>query len=172
MKKLFRFIILILVIVTGVVGYLAFQDNVKIPNSMVKGAVMTKFPIEKSYPGGKIKLYNPKTVFKNNKIVIEANYINEALNDKVEGKMTFDTDIKYDLMKGKLYLNEFQLEKVIKDSEEVDMSKHPLIRLGLGFAFNQLEKDPVLDLNNIEKFQTIKDIKIKNNKIVIEKAKL
>ena len=83
MKKLFRFIILILVIVTGVVGYLAFQDNVKIPNSMVKGAVMTKFPIEKSYPGGKIKLYNPKTVFKNNKIVIEANYINEALNDKV-----------------------------------------------------------------------------------------
>ena len=61
MKKLFRFIILILVIVTGVVGYLAFQDNVKIPNSMVKGAVMTKFPIEKSYPGGKIKLYNPKT---------------------------------------------------------------------------------------------------------------
>ena len=56
MKKLFRFIILILVIVTGVVGYLAFQDNVKIPNSMVKGAVMTKFPIEKSYPGGKIKL--------------------------------------------------------------------------------------------------------------------
>ncbi len=172
MKKLVRLIILILLIIIGISVYLSFQENIKIPNSMVKGAVLTKFPIEKSYPGGKIKLYNPKTEFKNNRLVIKAQYINDALNDKVEGTMTFNTNIKYNFMEAKLYLDDFQLEKVTKDSKEVDMNKHPLIRLGLGFAFNQLEKDEILDLKTIEKFQTIKDIKIENNKIVIEKNKL
>ena len=41
---------------------------------MVNVAVKSKFPIEKSYPAGKIKLYNPKTKFENNKLIINAEY--------------------------------------------------------------------------------------------------
>ena len=83
--------------------------------------------------------------------------------------MTFETDIKYDLMDAKLYLDDFKLIKVTKEDKEIDMDKKPIIRTALNFAFSQLEKKELIDLKQIEKFQMIKDIKIENNKIVVIK---
>ena len=56
-----------------------------------------------------------------------------------------------------------------EEGKDINIDKKPIIRTDLNFAFSQLEKDVLLDLKSIEKFQTIRDIKIENNKIVVEK---
>ncbi len=172
MKKISTFIIIIFLLILSFAIYIFFQDNVKIPNSMVKSAVSSKFPIEKSYPGGKIKLYNPNVTFKNDRLLITTDYFNDALGEEIKGKMTFNTNLRYDFVSSKLYLKDFQLDSVSRNGEEVEMKKHPLIRMALGIAFSKLEKEQLLDVSKIEKFQTIKDIIIENNKIVIKKDKL
>ena len=170
MKKILNFVILgIIIAVIGIGAYVFTQNKVCIPNSMIQTAVKARFPIEKSYPLGKIKLFNPKSHFENDKLVIEAEYMNDALNDRISGTMTFETDLIYDPMNSKLYLNNFTLKKLTKEGKDIDINKKPIIRTALNFAFSQLEKEELLNLKNIEKFQTIKNIKIENNKIVVEK---
>lgn len=170
MKKILNFVILgIIIAVIAVGAYIFTQNKVGIPNSMIQTAVKARFPIEKSYPLGKIKLFNPKSYFENDKLVIEAEYMNDALNDRISGTMTFETDLIYDPMNSKLYLNNFTLKKLTKEGKDIDINKKPIIRTALNFAFSQLEKEELLNLKNIEKFQTIKNIKIENNKIVVEK---
>lgn len=170
MKKFFNFIILgIILVIIGIGAYIFTQNKVGIPNSMIQTAVKARFPIEKSYPLGKIKLFNPKSHFENDKLVIEAEYMNDALNDRISGTMTFETDLIYDPMNSKLYLNNFTLKKLTKEGKDINIDKKPIIRTALNFAFSQLEKEELLNLKNIEKFQTIKNIKIENNKIVVEK---
>jgi hypothetical protein len=170
MKKILNFVILgIIIAVIGIGAYVFTQNKVGIPNSMIQTAVKARFPIEKSYPLGKIKLFNPKSHFENDKLVIEAEYMNDALNDRISGTMTFETDLIYDPMNSKLYLNNFTLKKLTKEGKDIDINKKPIIRTALNFAFSQLEKEELLNLKNIEKFQTIKNIKIENNKIVVEK---
>ena len=170
MKKFFNFIILgIILFIIGIGAYIFTQNKVGIPNSMIQTAVKARFPIEKSYPLGKIKLFNPKSHFENDKLVIESEYMNDALNDRISGTMTFETDLIYDPMNSKLYLNNFTLKKLTKEGKDIDINKKPIIRTALNFAFSQLEKEELLNLKNIEKFQTIKNIKIENNKIVVEK---
>lgn len=170
MKKILNFVILgIIIAVIGIGAYVFTQNKVGIPNSMIQTAVKARFPIEKSYPLGKIKLFNPKSHFENDKLVIEAEYMNDALNDRISGTMTFETDLIYDPMNSKLYLNNFTLKKLTKEEKDIDINKKPIIRTALNFAFSQLEKEELLNLKNIEKFQTIKNIKIENNKIVVEK---
>ena len=170
MKKILNFVILgIIIAVIGIGAYVFTQNKVGIPNSMIQTAVKARFPIEKSYPLGKIKLFNPKSHFENDKLVIEAEYMNDALNDRISGTMTFETDLIYDPMNSKLYLNNFTLKKLTKEGKDIDINKKPIIRTALNFAFSQLEKEELLNLKNIEKFQTIRDIKIENNKIVVEK---
>lgn len=170
MKKFFNFIILgIILVIIGIGAYIFTQNKVGIPNSMIQTAVKARFPIEKSYPLGKIKLFNPKSHFENDKLVIEAEYMNDALNDRISGTMTFETDLIYDPMNSKLYLNNFTLKKLTKEGKDIDINKKPIIRTALNFAFSQLEKEELLNLKNIEKFQTIRNIKIENNKIVVEK---
>ena len=170
MKKFFNFIILgIILVIIGIGAYIFTQNKVGIPNSMIQTAVKARFPIEKSYPLGKIKLFNPKSHFENDKFVIESEYMNDALNDRISGTMTFETDLIYDPMNSKLYLNNFTLKKLTKEGKDIDINKKPIIRTALNFAFSQLEKEELLNLKNIEKFQTIKNIKIENNKIVVEK---
>ena len=170
MKKILNFVILgIIIAVIGIGAYVFTQNKVGIPNSMIQTAVKARFPIEKSYPLGKIKLFNPKSHFENDKLVIEAEYMNDALNDRISGTMTFETDLIYDPMNSKLYLNNFTLKKLTKEGKDIDINKKPIIRTALNFAFSQLEKEELLNLKNIEKFQTIKNIKIGNNKIVVEK---
>ena len=170
MKKILNFVILgIIIAVIGIGAYVFTQNKVGIPNSMIQTAVKARFPIEKSYPLGKIKLFNPKSHFENDKLVIEAEYMNDALNDRISGTMTFETDLIYDPMNSKLYLNNFTLKKLTKEGKDIDINKKPIIRTALNFDFSQLEKEELLNLKNIEKFQTIKNIKIENNKIVVEK---
>ena len=170
MKKFFNFVILgIILVIIGIGAYIFTQNKVGIPNSMIQTAVKARFPIEKSYPLGKIKLFNPKSHFENDKLVIEAEYMNDALNDRISGTMTFETDLIYDPMNSKLYLNNFTLKKLTKEGKDIDINKKPIIRTALNFAFSQLEKEELLNLKNIEKFQTIRNIKIENNKIVVEK---
>ena len=170
MKKILNFVILgIIIAVIGIGAYVFTQNKVGIPNSMIQTAIKARFPIEKSYPLGKIKLFNPKSHFENDKLVIEAEYMNDALNDRISGTMTFETDLIYDPMNSKLYLNNFTLKKLTKEGKDIDINKKPIIRTALNFAFSQLEKEELLNLKNIEKFQTIRDIKIENNKIVVEK---
>ena len=170
MKKILNFVILgIIIAVIAIGAYIFTQNKVGIPNSMIQTAVKARFPIEKSYPLGKIKLYNPKSHFENDKLVIEAEYMNDALNDRISGTMTFETDLIYDPMNSKLYLNNLTLKKLTKEGKDIDINKKPIIRTALNFAFSQLEKEELLNLKNIEKFQTIKNIKIENNKIVVEK---
>lgn len=170
MKKILNFVILgIIIAVIGIGAYVFTQNKVGIPNSMIQTAVKARFPIEKSYPLGKIKLFNPKSHFENDKLVIEAEYMNDALNDRISGTMTFETDLIYDPMNSKLYLNNFTLKKLTKEGKDIDINKKPIIRTALNFAFSQLEKEELLNLKNIEKFQTIKNIKIENNKFVVEK---
>lgn len=170
MKKILNFVILgIIIAVIAIGAYIFTQNKVGIPNSMIQTAVKARFPIEKSYPLGKIKLFNPKSHFENDKLVIEAEYMNDALNDRISGTMTFETDLIYDPMNSKLYLNNFTLKKLTKERKDIDINKKPIIRTALNFAFSQLEKEELLNLKNIEKFQTIKNIKIENNKIVVEK---
>lgn len=170
MKKFFNFVILgIILVIIGIGAYIFTQNKVGIPNSMIQTAVKARFPIEKSYPLGKIKLFNPKSHFENDKLVIESEYMNDALNDRISGTMTFETDLIYDPMNSKLYLNNFTLKKLTKEGKDIDINKKPIIRTALNFAFSQLEKEELLNLKNIEKFQTIKNIKIENNKIVVEK---
>ena len=170
MKKILNFVILgIIIAVIAIGAYIFTQNKVGIPNSMIQTAVKARFPIEKSYPLGKIKLFNPKSHFENDKLVIEAEYMNDALNDRISGTMTFETDLIYDPMNSKLYLNNFTLKKLTNEGKDIDINKKPIIRTALNFAFSQLEKEELLNLKNIEKFQTIKNIKIENNKIVVEK---
>lgn len=170
MKKILNFVILgIIIAVIAIGAYIFTQNKVGIPNSMIQTAVKARFPIEKSYPLGKIKLYNPKIHFENDKLIIEAEYMNDALNDRISGTMTFETDLRYDPMDSKLYLSDFTLKKLTKEGKDIDINKKPIIRTALNFAFSQLEKEELLNLKNIEKFQTIKNIKIEKNKIVVEK---
>lgn len=170
MKKFFNFVILgIIIAVIAIGAYIFTQNKVSIPNSMIQTAVKARFPIEKSYPLGKIKLFNPKSHFENDKLVIESEYMNDALNDRISGTMTFETDLIYDPMNSKLYLNNFTLKKLTKEGKDINIDKKPIIRTALNFAFSQLEKEELLNLKNIEKFQTIRNIKIENNKIVVEK---
>ena len=170
MKKILNFVILgIIIAIIGIGAYIFTQNKVGIPNSMIQTAVKARFPIEKSYPLGKIKLFNPKSHFENDKLVIEAEYMNDALNDRISGTMTFETDLIYDPMNSKLYLNNFTLKKLTKEGKDIDINKKPIIRTALNFAFSQLEKEELLNLKNIEKFQTIRNKKIENNKIVVEK---
>ena len=152
MKKFFNFVILgIILVIIGIGAYIFTQNKVGIPNSMIQTAVKARFPIEKSYPLGKIKLFNPKSHFENDKLVIESEYMNDALNDRISGTMTFETDLIYDPMNSKLYLNNFTLKKLTKEGKDINIDKKPIIRTALNFAFSQLEKEELLNLKNIEK---------------------
>ena len=91
MKKILNFVILgIIIAVIAIGAYIFTQNKVGIPNSMIQTAVKARFPIEKSYPLGKIKLYNPKSHFENDKLVIEAEYMNEKIKFYNPGDNKFE----------------------------------------------------------------------------------
>ena len=168
--KILLFSIIILIIVAGY--HIYTRNQVKIPNSLVQNAITSKFPMEHSYPFGKIKLFNPKIYFENNKLVIETEYLNNVLNDEINGTITFTTDIRYETENSNLYLKNFQIEKLTKENKEnkeINLDKNPLIRPVLDYIFTQFEKKEIANLSNIDKFKMIKDIKIENNKLTVVK---
>ena len=165
--KILLFSIIILIIVAGY--HIYTRNQVKIPNSLVQNAITSKFPMEHSYPFGKIKLFNPKIYFENNKLVIETEYLNNVLNDEINGTITFTTDIRYETENSNLYLKNFQIEKLTKENKEINLDKNPLIRPVLDYIFTQFEKKEIANLSNIDKFKMVKDIKIENNKLTVVK---
>lgn len=170
MKKFIKFLVVfIFLAIAGAGVYIFTQDKITIPNSMVNSAVNSKFPIVKSYPFGKIKLFNPKTRFENDKLLITFEYLNEALNDQISGTMTLETDLKYEMIDSKLYLDALKLKSITKDGKTVDIDKHPIIWTALNYSLDKIRKKELIDLTKYEKFKTIKDIKIENNKVVVLK---
>ena len=61
MKKVLNFLFLALFCIFGYGLYLYIQPEVGVPNFLIQMSVNKKFPIEKSYAVGKIKLSHPKT---------------------------------------------------------------------------------------------------------------
>lgn len=167
MKLIKTLFILVILGAIGVIAYIKYNDSFDIPNTLVYQSVKMKFPIEKSYPLGKIKLFNPKVHFENNKLIIESEYINDALNDKIRGTMTFETSLRYDIISAKLYTDNLKIIKLTREEKEIDLSEKPIIRTALQLASSQFEKKEILDLKNFEKFHLIRDIKIENNKIKV-----
>lgn len=166
MKKVLNFLFLALFFIFGYGLYLYMQPEVGIPNFLIQMSVNKKFPIEKSYAVGKLKLSHPKTTINGNMLIIEAKYKNQAVGDNISGTMTFQTHIKYDSFDSKLYLDKFELVNVTKDGKEIDMQKHPVIRTALKASFKRLEKEPILDLDD---FSFVEDIKISDGKFIVYK---
>lgn len=166
MKKILNFLFLSLIFIFGYGLYLYIQPEVGVPNFIIQMSVKKKFPIEKSYVVGKIKLSKPKTQLIGNKLVIEANYKNQAVGDDISGTMKFETRVKYDAIDSKLYLDNFELISITKDGQEVDMQKHPIIRTALNTSFKALEKEPILELDD---FSFVEDIQIADGKFIIYK---
>ena len=166
MKKVLNFLFLALFFIFGYGLYLYIQPEVGIPNFLIQMSVNKKFPIEKSYAVGKIKLSHPKVTLIGDTLIIEAKYKNQAVGDSISGTMTFQTHVKYDSVDSKLYLDKFELVSVTKDGKDIDMQKHPIIRTALGASFRGLEKEPILDLND---FSFVEDIKISDGKFIVYK---
>ena len=166
MKKILNFLFLIFIFIFGYGLYLYLQPEVKIPEFLVQMSVNKKFPMEKNYVVGKIKLSNPKTSIIDDKLIIETNYSNEAVGDNIKGTMKFETSVKYDSIDSKLYLDDFKLIDVTKDGENIDLNKHPIIRTALNASFKKLEKDSILELKN---FSFVEDIKIDKGKFIVYK---
>lgn len=166
MKKVFNFLFLVVFFVFGYGLYLYMQPEVGVPNFLIQMSVNKKFPIEKNYAVGKIKLSRPKTTLIGDTLIIEANYKNQAVGDSISGTMTFQTQVKYDSVDSKLYLDKFELINVTKDGKDIDMQKHPIIRTALNASFKGLEKEPILVLDD---FSFVEDIKISGGKFIVYK---
>ena len=166
MKKILNLLFLICIFVFGYGLYLYLKPEVKIPEFLVQMSVNKKFPMEKNYVVGKIKLSNPRTSLVGDKLIIETNYSNVAVGDNIKGTMKFETNVKYDSMESKLYLDNFKLVSVTKDGQNIDMGKHPLIRTALDASLKTLEKDPILELKD---FSFVEDIKIDKGKFMVYK---
>ncbi len=166
MKKILNFLFLIFIFIFGYGLYLYLQPEVKIPEFLVQMSVNKKFPMEKNYVVGKIKLSNPKTSLIGDKLIIETNYSNVAVGDNIKGTMKFETNVKYDSMESRLYLDNFKLVNVTKDGKNIDMDKHPIIRTALDASLKTLEKDPILELKD---FSFVEDIKIDKGKFMVYK---
>ena len=166
MKKILNFLLLIFTFIFGYGLFLYLQPEIQVPKFLVQMSVKKKFPIEKNYVVGKIKLSNPKTSIIDDKLIIETNYSNEAVGDNIKGTMKFETSVKYDSIDSKLYLDDFKLIDVTKDGENIDLNKHPIIRTALNASFKKLEKDSILELKN---FSFVEDIKIDKGKFIVYK---
>ena len=166
MKRILNFLFLIFIFIFGYGLFLYLQPEIQVPKFLVQMSVKKKFPIEKNYVVGKIKLSNPKTSIIDDKLIIETNYSNEAVGDNIKGTMKFETSVKYDSIDSKLYLDDFKLIDVTKDGENIDLNKHPIIRTALNASFKKLEKDSILELKN---FSFVEDIKIDKGKFIVYK---
>ena len=166
MKKVFSFLSLLFIIIFGYGLYIFVKPEVNVPNFLIQRSVNKKFPMEKGYVVGKLKLTNPKVSLSGDKLIIKVHYANDAVGDTIKGTMKFETKVRYDYDNSELYLDSFKLMEVTNDGNDVNMQKHPIIRTALNSAFKTLEKDPVLDL---KKYSFVEDIQIIDGKFILYK---
>lgn len=134
-----------------------------------------KFPIEKSKFFQDFTLTNPKIELKNNsdKVFLRMNVnvknklgLNENFYVKLNSKIYFDTKTT------DIYLRDFELESL--ENEKIPEKLRDSISKGIVFLVNErFENKPIYNLDSLKeklvimKFNIIKDIKIKEQKLVL-----
>jgi len=171
MKKSINFIILgVILFVIIIIAYIFTQNKTEIPKETIISAVKSQFPIEKSmYTLGDMKLSNPTVYFENDKLIIDTDYEfkDRVTSEVISGKAKFENDLEY--KNSKLYLWNFNLKKLItKDVKDTKPDKYALTLIST-ISYELQYKKPLLYLGNNKKFNSIKSIKIKNNKVLGEK---
>ena len=171
MKKSVNFIILGAILsIIAISTYIFTQNQIEIPKEMIISAVKSHFPIKKSmYTLGDMKLSNPTVYFENDKLTIDADYEfkDRATSELTTGKAKFESELEY--KNSNLYLWNFNLKKLItKDGKDIKPDKYALTLIST-ISYELQYKKPLLYLGNNKKFNSIKSVKIKNNKILGEK---
>ena len=171
MKKSVNFIILGAILsIIAISTYIFTQNQIEIPKEMIISAVKSHFPIKKSmYTLGDMKLSNPTVYFENDKLIIDADYKfkDRATSELTTGKAKFESELEY--KNSNLYLWNFNLKKLItKDGNDTKPDKYALTLIG-SISYELQYKKPLLYLGNNKKFNSIKSVKIKNNKVLGEK---
>ena len=171
MKKSINFIILgTIIFIIAISAYIFTQNKPEIPKETIISAVKSHFPIEESmYIIGDMKLSNPTIYFENDKLTIDADYEfkDRATSELTTGKAKFESELEY--KNSNLYLWNFNLKKLItKDGKDTKPDKYALTLVG-NISYELQYKKPLLYLGNNKKFNSIKSVKIKNNKVLGEK---
>ena len=171
MKKSVNFIILGAILsIIAISTYIFTQNQIEIPKEMIISAVKSHFPIKKSmYTLGDMKLSNPTVYFENDKLIIDADYKfkDRATSELTTGKAKFESELEY--KNSNLYLWNFNLKKLItKDGKDTKPDKYALTLIST-ISYELQYKKPLLYLGNNKKFNSIKSVKIKNNKVLGEK---
>ena len=171
MKKSINFIILgIILFIISISAYIFTKNKTEIPKEMIISAVKSHFPIEESmYIIGDMKLSNPAIYFENDKLIIDADYEfkDRATSELTTGKAKFESELEY--KNSNLYLWNFNLKKLItKDGKDTKPDKYALTLIST-ISYELQYKKPLLYLGNNKKFNSIKSVKIKNNKVLGEK---
>ena len=171
MKKSVNFIILGAILsIIAISTYIFTQNQIEIPKEMIISAVKSHFPIKKSmYTLGDMKLSNPTVYFENDKLIIDADYEfkDRATSELTTGKANFESELEY--KNSNLYLWNFNLKKLItKDGKDIKPDKYALTLIST-ISYKLQYKKPLLYLGNNKKFNSIKSVKIKNNKVLGEK---
>ena len=171
MKKSINFIILGAILsIIAISTYIFTQNQIEIPKEMIISAVKSHFPIKKSmYTLGDMKLSNPTVYFENDKLIIDVNYEfkDRATSELTTGKANFESELEY--KNSNLYLWNFNLKKLItKDGKDTKPDKYALTLIST-ISYELQYKKPLLYLGNNKKFNSIKSVKIKNNKVLGEK---
>jgi len=171
MKKSINFIILgVILFVIIIIAYIFTQNKTEIPKETIISAVKSQFPIEKSmYTLGDMKLSNPTVYFENDKLIIDTDYEfkDRVTSEVISGKAKFENDLEY--KNSKLYLWNFNLKKLItKDVKDTKPDKYALTLIST-ISYELQYKKPLLYLGSNKKFNSIKSVKIKNNKVLGEK---
>ena len=171
MKKSVNFIILGAILsIIAISTYIFTQNQIEIPKEMIISAVKSHFPIKKSmYTLGDMKLSNPTVYFENDKLIIDADYEfkDRATSELTTGKTNFESELEY--KNSNLYLWNFNLKKLItKDGKDTKPDKYALTLIST-ISYELQYKKPLLYLGSNKKFNSIKSVKIKNNKVLGEK---
>lgn len=171
MKKSINFIILgVILFIIAISVYIFTQNKSEIPKEMIISAVKSHFPIKEStYIIGDMKLSNPTIYFENDKLIIETDYEfkDRATSELTTGKAKFESELEY--KNSNLYLWNFNLKKLItKDGKDTKPDKYALTLIST-ISYKLQYKKPLLYLGNNKKFNSIKSVKIKNNKVLGEK---
>ena len=171
MKKSINFIILGAILsIIAISTYIFTQNQIEIPKEMIISAVKSHFPIKKSmYTLGDMKLSNPIVYFENDKLIIDVNYEfkDRAASELTTGKAKFESELEY--KNSNLYLWNFNLKKLItKDGKDTKPDKYALTLIST-ISYELQYKKPLLYLGSNKKFNSIKSVKIKNNKVLGEK---
>ena len=103
MKKSIKYILLFVVMIFGLLScdFLA-NKTIHVPKSIIQEKTDKKFAITKNFLVASVTLKNPKVDFKDEKLLIEADYNINLLDENSKGKMYLSSGIRYDEAKEEL----------------------------------------------------------------------